>query len=71
MVDYAINKMGIDKSTCAYVGDSDIDVLTAKNSNLPCIGCAYGFRDRKTLEDLNCKYIIEKFEEILEIVNLK
>ena len=68
MVDYAIEKLGIDRNSCAYVGDSDIDVMTSKNSNLPCIGCAYGFRDRQVLEKLGAEYIIDKFEDILEII---
>lgn len=68
MVDYAMKQLNANKSTTAYVGDSDIDYLTAKNSNLDLIGCAYGFRGRKFLEDLNSTYVIDKFEEILDII---
>ncbi len=68
MVDYAIKQLNADKKTTAYVGDSDIDYLTAQNSNLDLIGCAYGFRGRKILEDLNSTYVINHFSEILDII---
>ena len=68
MVDYAMKQLNANKSTTAYVGDSDIDYLTSVNSGLDLIGCAYGFRNRKFLEDLNSTYVIDKFEEILDII---
>ena len=68
MVLYAMKQLNAEAKTTAYVGDSDIDYLTAKNSNLDLIGCAYGFRGRKFLEDLNSTYVIDKFEEILDII---
>ena len=36
-------------SSAVYVGDSDIDILTARNSGLPCISVLWGFRDRDFL----------------------
>ena len=33
----------------AYVGDSDVDIETARNSGLPCISVLWGFRDREFL----------------------
>ncbi len=68
MVDYAIKQLNANKANTAYVGDSDIDYLTSVNSGLDLIGCAYGFRGRKFLEDLNSTYVIDKFEEILDII---
>ena len=32
-----------------YVGDSDVDIMTARNSGLPCISVLWGFRDRDFL----------------------
>ena len=34
---------------CVYVGDSDVDIMTARNSGLPCISVLWGFRDRDFL----------------------
>ena len=35
--------------TAVYVGDSDVDILTARNSGLPCISVLWGFRSRDFL----------------------
>lgn len=68
MIYLAMEKLGVGLEKTAYVGDSDIDVLTAKNANLDFIGCAYGFRGRKFLEAHSDGIIIDEFEEILEII---
>lgn len=34
---------------CVYVGDSEVDVLTAKNTGIPCLSVLWGFRDREEL----------------------
>ncbi len=62
----AMKILGSDKTSTLYAGDSDVDVQTAKNANLPCIGVTWGFRDRENLEGAN--FIIDCPDEILEIV---
>ena len=37
-------ELGVD--TCVYVGDSEVDVVTAKNAGVPCLSVLWGFRDR-------------------------
>jgi len=49
-VEEALQRMGADKESAVYVGDSDVDILTAKNSGLPCISVLWGFRDKEFLE---------------------
>ena len=61
-----VEMMGFDKSEILYVGDSDSDVNTAKNAGLKSVGCLWGFRDLKTLQDAKCDIIISKPEELLE-----
>ncbi len=39
--------IGVD--TCIYVGDSEVDVATARNAGVPCLSVLWGFRDRETL----------------------
>lgn len=46
----ALGEMGMPRGTAAYVGDSEVDVLTAKNAGLPGIFVLWGFRGRKELE---------------------
>jgi phosphoglycolate phosphatase len=47
MVLKAMADIGVD--TCIYVGDSEVDVITAKNANVPCLSVLWGFRDKQTL----------------------
>ena len=62
MVYKAMEDLGVD--ACVYVGDSEVDVLTAKNAQVPCISVLWGFRDRKTLEETGAKYFCEKAEDL-------
>ncbi len=39
----AAEMLGVPLEECVYIGDSDVDVLTAKNAQMPCLGCAWGF----------------------------
>ena len=41
----ALRQMGVGKETAVYIGDSDVDIETAKNSGMPCISVLWGFRD--------------------------
>ena len=48
-VDEAIRQLKVDREEAVYIGDSDVDVMTARNSNMPCISVLWGFRDRDFL----------------------
>lgn len=49
MVELALQLLGANKSQAVYVGDSEVDVQTARNAGLPCISVLWGFRDRDQL----------------------
>ncbi len=72
MVDEAIRQLSllhgrsIEKSECVYVGDSEVDLQTAKNSDLPCIAVSWGFRDRDYLVGQGAKTIIDCPDELFE-----
>ena len=48
-VNEALHQLGVGKENAVYVGDSDVDLQTARNSGLPCISVLWGFRDREFL----------------------
>ena len=48
MVYKAMKELGVDR--CIYVGDSEVDVLTAQNAGVPCLSVLWGFRDREDME---------------------
>lgn len=62
MVHKAMADLGIDG--CVYVGDSEVDVLTAKNAAVSCLSVLWGFRDKQLLADAGAKYYCEKAEQL-------
>ena len=50
------------------IGDSNVDIQTAKNAGIKSIGCAWGFRGRAELEAEGADYIAEKPEDIVSVI---
>ena len=63
---YVIETLGSDKDKWIYSGDSEVDVHTAHNAGLPCVGVTWGNRDVSELIAAGAEYIAEKPSEILE-----
>ena len=64
----AIKLLNCDKNFTYYVGDSEVDIQTAKNSNLKCISVTWGYKDKEFLLKNNAEIIINNPEEIFEIL---
>lgn len=64
----ALRELGSIKERAVYVGDSEVDRMTAENAGLPCVSVDWGFRDREELEKLKPAYLISRPEELLEIL---
>lgn len=61
----ALRQLGVDKSNAVYVGDSDVDLQTARNSGLPCISVLWGFRDKEFLIENGATTFVDAPSEIL------
>ncbi len=64
-VNEAFRQLGVGKERAVYVGDSDVDILTARNSGLPCISVLWGFRDRDFLIQHGAETFISAPSELL------
>lgn len=64
-----IEILNLKQSECLYVGDSDVDVLTAQNAGVDMIGVLWGFRGKDELEKAGAKILVSEPNEILEYVN--
>lgn len=64
----ALEELGRTQDEAVYVGDSDVDLQTAKNAGLPCISVLWGFRDRDFLTEHGAQIFAEKPLEILDIL---
>lgn len=62
---YALEKLGSRRENAVYVGDSNIDILTARNSGLPVIAVSWGFRPRRMLEEMGADIIIDSPAQLL------
>ncbi|MBR6044792.1 MAG: HAD-IA family hydrolase [Ruminococcus sp.] len=56
--------LGAEKSGTVFIGDSCVDVQTAHNAGLPCIGCLWGFRGEAELRENGCDMLAGSPEEI-------
>lgn len=66
MILRTMEDLGVDR--CIYVGDSEVDVLTAKNAGVPCISVLWGFRDREYLEKAGGAHFCGKPQELPKMV---
>lgn len=61
-------KMGVEISDIAYVGDTCTDMMTGKNAGAWTIGVLWGFRDRAELEEYHADAIVEHAEALTKLV---
>jgi len=60
--------LGVAKERAVYVGDSEVDVLTARNAGLDCIAVTWGFRSRVELIEAGATVLIDKPMDILNLL---
>jgi phosphoglycolate phosphatase len=63
-----LKELGVSSEDAIIVGDSNVDIQTAKNSGLKSVGCLWGFRDYLELSQAGADYIISDPLEIENIV---
>lgn len=59
---------GIPRERVLYVGDSGIDILTARAAGVRSAGVSWGFRARAELEEAGADRIVDRAEELLGIL---
>lgn len=64
----AMEELGVTPNECVFIGDSGMDVATAVNSGAVPVGELWGFRKENELLENGAKYIINKPEELLDII---
>lgn len=60
----ALRELGVDKEGAVYIGDSDVDIMTAKNSGMPCVSVLWGFRDKEYLLEHGATTLISQPEDM-------
>ena len=66
MVFAAMKALGVER--CIYVGDSEVDVMTAKNAGVPCLAVLWGFRDKEILVEAGAEHFCENTKDLLKLL---
>ena len=64
----ALQELGMKKETAIYIGDSEVDLATAKNAGIPCISVLWGFRDMGFLKECGADMFAETPKDVSEII---
>ena len=64
----SLKELGVSGERAVYVGDSEVDFMTAENSCMDCVLVSWGFRTKEELADCTPKAMIDRPEELLEFL---
>ena len=64
----AAEKLGVSPGDCLYVGDSEVDILTARRAGMDCASVLWGFRSREELLAAGASKLFSTPEELLSFI---
>lgn len=67
-VNALLEQLGADKTETVYIGDSNVDVLTAKNGEVAFIGCSWGFRGEAEMREAGATIIAHSCKELQDLI---
>ena len=68
MIFTAAKWLGVDVQDCLYVGDSEVDILTAQNAGMDCVSVTWGFRDEDFLREAGAAHFVHTAEELRDFI---
>lgn len=68
MVYEAMKQLGVSSDDCLYIGDSDVDIMTARNSGIDCLSVTWGFKTTEFLREFGATQMVDAPMEIMEYV---
>lgn len=68
MLQGAADRLGLRLERCLYVGDSEVDIDTARNADIDCVCVSWGFRTRQQLKEAGATVIIDDPMELVTFV---
>jgi len=68
MVEAVLKELGVEKKDAVYIGDSEVDVATAKNSGLDLIAVTWGFREEELLRSLGAEKLAHNTYELRDML---
>lgn len=68
MVHHVLKTLNATTAEAVYIGDSEVDVLTAQNTGLACVAVTWGFRDRACLKNAGATVLADTPKELLNLI---
>ena len=68
MVQQAMASIGVEH--CIYIGDSEVDIATAKNAHVPCISVLWGFRTEEELTAAGATHFCSAPDQLAELIEM-
>ncbi len=68
IIKHIISHFSVTNDAVVMVGDSDVDILTARNAGITSIGVSWGFRGRTELEQSGADYVVDNVEELSQLL---
>lgn len=68
MVYKALEELGVEKNEAVYIGDSDVDLKTARNSGLDCVNVLWGFRTKEELTACGADTFVSDTDELYSLL---
>ena len=69
MLHKILNELNLTQEDALYVGDSEVDIATARNAGVAVAAVSWGFRDREGLLELGPDFMVDKPLELLELLD--
>ncbi|MBO5256374.1 MAG: HAD family hydrolase [Clostridia bacterium] len=64
----AVQDLGLDVNDCVYIGDSEVDIKTARNAGMDCISVLWGFRDEDELREAGGTVFVRTADELYDAI---
>lgn len=68
MLYYALNQLGSEVKESIFVGDSEVDIDTAKNANVTCLSVTWGFRTKQFLKEHDATNFVDRPKDIISFL---
>ena len=67
-VNACLEALGVCRRDAVFIGDSEVDLQTAKNAGMDVVSVTWGFRDRALLEELGADAFADTVDELQQIL---
>lgn len=65
---FIIEKLNLKKEQTLFIGDSEVDILTAQNAGLKCLSVSWGYKTKEFLAKNKAQEIFDDFNELYEFI---